>query len=160
VYFNTPWNEQLALSLKRNNIPVLHSPSLFGLVGRISRSAKKGRAEELNGAVLELMRLIPDTRRALDQELARIKEAIPKATGEEAKRLLILKLDLERYLSWVFGEYAEEKAGQETAWSWIEWAVNSGFHDLFGPYERAYAGAMKNGATLFVNFTVPDEPPS
>ena len=158
VYFNTPWNEQLALSLKRNNIPVLHSPGLFALVGKIGRSAKKGKPEELNDAVWELMRLITDTRRALDQELARIKEAVPKAAGEEAKRLLTLKLDLERYLSWVFGEYAEEKAGQETAWSWIEWAVNSSFHDLFGPYERAYTGAMKNGATMFVNFTVPEEP--
>ena len=44
--------------------------------------------------------------------------------------------------------------GQESSWSWIDWAINSGFADLFGPYQRAYVGPMKNGSTVFVNFTI------
>ncbi|MCK5301974.1 MAG: hypothetical protein KAJ96_02440, partial [Candidatus Thorarchaeota archaeon] len=75
-------------------------------------------------------------------------------TGDELKQLLTDILDLERYLSWVFGQYAENKLGQEASWSWIEWMLNSGAHDLFGPYRRAYVPNMKNGATLFVNFSV------
>ena len=61
---------------------------------------------------------------------------------------------VERYLSWTFGAYAPGKQAQEASWSWIEWAVNAGFPDLFGPYERAYVGGLRPGATLFTNFTL------
>ncbi|MHA2146962.1 MAG: hypothetical protein ACXAB0_16065, partial [Candidatus Thorarchaeota archaeon] len=76
------------------------------------------------------------------------------AKGKELEKLQLLKIDLERYLSWTFGQFAENKLGQESSWSWIEWAINSGFSDLFGPYERAFVGPMKNGATAFVNFSI------
>ncbi|MHA1481459.1 MAG: hypothetical protein ACTSQZ_08560, partial [Candidatus Thorarchaeota archaeon] len=64
------------------------------------------------------------------------------------------RLDLERYLSWTFGQHAKNKRAQESSWSWIEWAINAGFSDLFGAYERAIVPEMKNGATVFVNFSV------
>jgi hypothetical protein len=67
---------------------------------------------------------------------------------------LMTKLQVERYLSWVYGQFTQGKIGQEVTWSWIEWAINSGFPDLFGPYFRAYVADMKNGSTYFVNFTL------
>jgi len=154
AYFNTPWNEQLADSLKVEGLPVLHSPQLFSLIGKLARFRTKRKFEEMNSALAELANLVVDTREALNRELTRTKDAAAHLSGKEADKLLTTRLELERYLSWVFGEFAQEKVGQESAWSWIEWAINSGFPDLFGPYERAYSGEMKNGATLFVNFSV------
>ena len=95
-----------------------------------------------------------ETHSQLNDKLKGIEADITESSGEKVSALLNLKMDLERYLSWTFGQYVEEKLGQESSWAWIEWALNSGFMDLFGPYERAYVGPLKNGATVFVNFSV------
>jgi len=157
AYFNTPWNERLADAMKTRGLPVLHSPKLFSLLGRLTKLRSKRRFEDMNSALLELSELIIATRDELNRRLAQINEAAPHRTGEEASNLVATRFDVERYLSWAFGEFAEEKAGQESAWSWIEWAINSGFPDLFGPYERAYSEEMKNGATVFVNFSIREQ---
>lgn len=154
VYFNTPWNEQLAKSLEENELPVLHRRELFGVMGRISKFRKKNQFDEMNNELGALESLIMESHSQLNDRLKGIESDIAKASGERVTALLNLKMDLERYLSWAFGQYAEEKLGQESSWAWIEWALNSGFTDLFGPYERAYVGPLKNGATVFVNFSV------
>lgn len=154
AYFNTPWNEQLADTLKTRGLTVLHSPKLFSMIGKLARLRSKRRFDEMNSTLSELAELITVTRETLNRELAGIRDTISHQSGENAGELLATRNELERYLSWVFGEFAEEKAGQESAWSWIEWAINSGFPDLFGPYERAYSEEMKNGATFFVNFSI------
>jgi hypothetical protein len=123
-------------------------------MGKIARFRKKQRNDEMNEKIFELSNLILDTHLNLNKSLEDVSGKISAASGEEHEKLQFLKLELERYLSWTFGQYAENKLGQESAWSWIEWAINSGFSDLFGPYERAYVGPMKNGATAFVNFSL------
>jgi len=154
VYFNTPWNEQLAKSLEEKELQVLHRREMFSIMGKISKFRKKGQFDEMNQELGNLESLIMDTHSLLNESLRRIESNITKASGEIVTTLLNLKMDLERYLSWAFGQFAEEKLGQESSWAWIEWAINSGFTDLFGPYERAYVGPLKNGATVFVNFSV------
>jgi len=154
VYFNTPWNESLAKSLEGEGLEILHRKDMYSVLGKVARFRKKNRNEEMNEQLDELRRLILDTHSSLNKSLDEITGKISATSGEESERLRFLKLDLERYLSWTFGQYAENKLGQESTWSWIEWAINSGFMDLFGPYERAYVGPMKNGATVFVNFSV------
>jgi uncharacterized protein YllA (UPF0747 family) len=154
AYFNTPWDEQLAGSLKARELPVLHSPKLFSLLGKLAKLRSKRRFDEMNSALWELAELVTTTRDTLNEELARVKESVSHSSQEDASKMLETRFQLERYLSWSLGEFAEEKTGQESAWSWIEWAINSGFPDLFGPYERAYFDEMKNGATFFVNFSI------
>ena len=154
VYFNTPWNESLGKDLEANEKTVLHRRDMFSLSGKVSRFRRKNRFVEMNDALLDLSGLILDTHKKLNQELTELEAEIEDKKGEEIESLLNLKFDMERYLSWTFGQFARDKLGQESSWSWIEWAVNAGFGDIFGPYERTYVGPMKNGATLFINFSV------
>ncbi|MFW9768129.1 MAG: bacillithiol biosynthesis BshC [Candidatus Thorarchaeota archaeon] len=154
IYFNTPWNEALAKSLEKEGIEVLHRGDMFSIMGKASRFRKKQQDDKMNEKLEELGRLILDTHAKLQKSLDDVSEKISTSSAEEQEKLQFVKLDLERYLSWTFGEFAENKLGQESSWSWIEWAINSGFVDLFGPYERAYVGSMKNGATVFVNFSI------
>ncbi len=154
VYFNTPWNESLARKLEEKGNTVLHRGDMFSLSGKVSRFRKKKRFDEMNEALSNLSSLILETHSKLNQEHKELEAEIEGKKGKEAETLLNHKFDLERYLSWTFGQFAEGKLGQESSWSWIEWAINAGFGNLFGPYERAYVGPMKNGATMFVNFAV------
>ena len=154
VYYNTAWNEDLGKSLADSDLPVLHGKNLFSILGKIAKFRRKSRFDDMNTALASLHEMIQETHSDLNNELRELEKKIDKANGDEAENLRALKLDIERYLSWTFGQYAPGKLGQESSWSWIDYAVNSGFPDLFGPYERAYVGEMKNGATLFVNFFV------
>jgi hypothetical protein len=154
AYFNTPWNEELAKQLEEKGNTILHRRDMFSLSGKVSRFRKKGRFDEMNDALFNLGTLIIETHAQLNKEHDELESMISDKKGKEAEPLLNHKFDLERYLSWVFGQFAKGKLGQESSWSWIEWALNAGFGDLFGPYERAYSGQMKNGATIFVNFSV------
>jgi hypothetical protein len=154
VYFNTPWNEQLARELEEKGNTVLHRRDMFSLSGKVSRFRKKKRFDEMNEALSNLNSLILETHSKLNQEHDELEAEIAGKKGKEVESLLNHKFDLERYLSWAFGQFTEGKLGQESSWSWIEWAINSGFGDLLGPYARAYVGQMKNGATMFVNFMV------
>ena len=154
VYFNTPWNEQLAKSLEEKEFEVLHRKDMFSLMGKIVRSRRKSQFEEMNSQLVELNKIILETHSSLNDQLMETTTKITEASGKEVEKLQLQKLDLERYLSWTFGQYADNKLGQESSWAWIEWAINSGFSDLFGAYERAYVGPMKNGATVFANFSV------
>jgi uncharacterized protein YllA (UPF0747 family) len=154
VYFNTPWNEQLAKSLESENFEVLHRKDMFSLMGKIAKFRRKKQFDEMNEQLVELNKLILDTHISMNESLEETSGKIAESSGKVTEKLQLQKLDLERYLSWVFGQFAENKLGQESSWVWIEWAINSGFLDLFGPYQRAYVGPMKNGATVFVNFSV------
>ncbi|MHA1636446.1 MAG: bacillithiol biosynthesis protein BshC [Candidatus Thorarchaeota archaeon] len=154
VFFNTPWNEDLAKLLKERELPVLHGSDLFRPMGKVSRFRKKGRFEEMNEMLQELSNFISQSYTELNKSLDGMTSEISATEGKVSEDKLQEKLDLERYLSWTFGQYAVNKRAQESSWSWIEWVCNSGFSDIFGPYIRAYVPEMKNGATLFVNFSV------
>jgi uncharacterized protein YllA (UPF0747 family) len=154
VYFNTPWNEHLAKSLEKKEIPILHGREMFSILGKVSKLRRKSQFNEMNEELLNLENLILTCHTELNDKRRQLEESIAETSGEDMTSQLNIKMDLERYLSWTFGQYAEEKLGQESSWSWVEWAINSGFIDLFGPYERAFVGPMKNGATVFVNFSI------
>jgi hypothetical protein len=132
--------------LKENECPVLHGPDMFRLLGKVNRFRKKKNYDEMNGMLLEFSDYIIEMHESLNRKHDMIDDK--DQTGQ------IMRLNMERYLSWVYGQYTEGKLGQESSWSWVEWALNSGISDLFGPYQRAYVPEMKNGATLFVNFNV------
>ena len=154
VFFNTPWNEALAKTLIERELPVLHRSELFRPMGKISRFRKKARFEEMNEMLLELSNFISGSYKELNNVLEKMIEEIEATKGKVNEERLQERFDLERYLSWTFGQYAKNKRAQESSWSWIEWAINAGFSDLFGGYERAIVPEMKNGATVFVNFSV------
>jgi len=153
VYFNTPWNEELAGTLKEKGFPTLHSPEMFKATGLIGRFRKKKKYDEMNSALQEFDSLLFESLANLNQEHMDMSQEKAGEARKASDDYLMTKLEVERYLSWVYGQFTQGKIGQEVTWSWIEWAINSGFPDLFGPYFRAYVPEMKNGATYFVNFT-------
>ena len=138
--------------MKEKNFPILHDSNLFSTIGKIGRFRKKERYEDMNTRLIELREIILQIHMSLNEKLASLEDEISNASDEEFDKFQADKLEIERYLSWVFGQYASGKLGQESSWSWIEWVLNSGFADIFGPYQRAYVPSMKNGATLFINF--------
>ncbi|MHA1937116.1 MAG: bacillithiol biosynthesis protein BshC [Candidatus Thorarchaeota archaeon] len=150
VYFNTPWNEELARILKEKEFPVVQDPEMFKYLGKIGRFRKKRRFDEMNTALTEFEDALFDIHSELNKRHAKLETQ--KNNGNADEGLLLTKLDVEKYLSWVFGQFTRGKLSQESTWSWIEWALNAGFSDLFGPYFRAHVEEMKNGATYFVNF--------
>ncbi|MFW9846319.1 MAG: bacillithiol biosynthesis BshC [Candidatus Thorarchaeota archaeon] len=154
VYFNTPWNEELGKLLREKGVPVLHDSEFFSATGKIGRFRKKKRHYEMNSMIEAVENIVSTTHAELNSRHNDLEERRVKGEAKSDDSLLTTKLEVERYLSWVYGQFAEGKLSQESAWSWIEWAINSGFSDLFGPYFRAYTPEMKNGATLFVNFTL------
>ncbi len=154
AYFNTPWNESLAGVLKEKGLSPLHKPDMFRLLGIIGRLRKKAKHDEMNESIRSLLSMILESHQELNASLEDLRGQRKTAKGDELKVLLATILEVARYLSWVFGQYAENKLGQEASWSWIEWMLNSGVYDLFGAYRRAYVPNMKNVATLFVNFSV------
>ncbi len=154
VFFNTPWNEDLANTLKEQDLLVLHRSEMFKLIGKVSKFRRKSRFDKMNDAMADLEQFIHTSRIQLNERLSDISKSIEASEGKVDDDTLELKFDLETYLSWVYGQYAEEKHAQESSWAWIEWALNAGLGDLFGPYERAYVPEMKNGGTMFVNFVL------
>ncbi len=154
AYFNTPWSESLAQSLKEKEIPVLHQSEMFKLTGKVNRFRKKNRYDEMNSALHEFESLLMDTHKDLNRTLNEIIDRMKTPEGKKENELPITRLELERYLSWTFGQFTEGKLGQESSWSWIEWALNSGLHDIFGPYLRAYVSELMNGSTTFINFSI------
>lgn len=154
LYFNTPWGEDLANTLNDKDKPAFHGGEMFSTIGQITRARQSENYDEMNGAVQDFRLILYDSHEKLNQAIDELEREREKASDARDKQLQITRLEIERYLSWVFGQYTEGKMGQEVTWSWIEWALNSGFVDLFGPYERAYVPELKNGSTLFVNFMV------
>ncbi|TFG11478.1 bacillithiol biosynthesis BshC [Candidatus Thorarchaeota archaeon] len=154
VFFNTPWGEDMANQLKRDNIPVLHRGEMFRAMGKITRSRNKENYDEMNEAIQNLAGIIWRTHDDLLDSLHNLENEIEETEEHVEEEKLELKFKIETYLSWAYGRYAKGKNTQESSWSWIEWALNAGLSDLFGPYKRAYMADMKNGATLFVNFMV------
>ncbi len=151
VYFNTPWNESLSKRLQERRVPVLQSPELFKLIGQIAKCRKGGDPNCINSYVMQLENLIGMRHDELVTKHAELQASLHDHITTED---LQLKFDIECYRSWAYGEYEQGKSGQEVTWSCIEWAINSGLSDLFGPYQRAYSAALRNGSTQFVNFVV------
>ncbi|MHA2354489.1 MAG: bacillithiol biosynthesis protein BshC [Candidatus Thorarchaeota archaeon] len=154
AFFNTPWSEQLAGNLKEKNYPVLHSAEMFKTTGKVGRFRRKKRYEDMNSMLAEFESILFKSHSELNQRRADLEEQRIKGEAKEDETILVDKLMVDKYLSWTYGQFAEGKLNQEGSWLWIEWALNAGFSDLFGPYFRAHVGEMKNGATFFVNFTL------
>jgi len=154
VYFNTPYNERLAETLTKKNIPVLHQSEMFKYMGKANKAKRKNRPDEMNEAWYGFKNFLNQTHKQINEKHKEILSELDTPEGKRDNELIITRLELERYLSWTFGQYVEDKMGQESSWSWIEWGINAGLQDLFGPYERAYVSSLKNGATIFINFVV------
>ncbi|TFF93521.1 bacillithiol biosynthesis BshC [Candidatus Thorarchaeota archaeon] len=154
LFFNTPWNEALANRLKKREQPVLHEKTLFRLLGKIGKARRNEEYDEMNSYVNALGHHIKSQYDILVEKLTDIEERRDSASGDEGENLQQLSFDIELYLSWAYGRYAQEKSVQESSWSWIEWAINAGIADIFGPYERNYVEQIKNGATLWINFMI------
>jgi uncharacterized protein YllA (UPF0747 family) len=154
AYFNTAWNENLAKELSQKEITVLHRSEMFKLMGRVNKSRRKKNPDEMNTALAEFEVFHRESHSQLNVELSQKLEMLSTPEGRKDTELVNTRLEIERYLSWVFGQYTSGKFGQESTWSWIEWAISAGFPDLFGPYHRAYVPEMNNASTLFINFSL------
>ncbi|MFW9921324.1 MAG: bacillithiol biosynthesis BshC, partial [Candidatus Thorarchaeota archaeon] len=106
IYYNTPWNESLAKELKEKEHPVLHNGEMFKPLGKVSRFRGKDRIDDMNEQLHQLASIIKDTHGILNASLKQLTTRIETDPSEDN---LQEKVDLERYLSWVYGQYAEGK---------------------------------------------------
>jgi hypothetical protein len=154
AYFNTPYNEELGAILFEKGFPVLHQSEMFKYMGGANKARRKNKPEKMNDSWKAFEQFLRKTHTELNEALETILIKLDTPEGRSNEELVGTRLEIERYLSWVYGQYTDEKFGQESSWSWIDWAINSGLHDLFGPYDRTYDPELNNGSTVFINFMI------
>jgi hypothetical protein len=154
AYFNTPYNEELGAILFEKGFSVLHQSEMFKYMGGANKARRKNKPEKMNDSWKAFEEFLRKTHTELNEALESILIKLDTPEGRSNEELVGTRLEIERYLSWVYGQYTDEKFGQESSWSWIEWAINSGLHDLFGPYDRTYDSELNNGSTVFINFMI------
>lgn len=134
AFYNSPWIEKLGKLLVQRNQPALHNDELFQIL-----------KDQLTAA------------RGEDKQLWHESEVKMKNFIESQFSSLLKfqsKLDVQKYLSWMFGRFTPEKFGQEVSWIWIDMALQTGLSDYIPTYERMYNKFSKPGFFHFINTTL------
>ncbi len=131
VFYNTPWNEKLGKLLAQRKQPSLHTSELFKLVRKRIDAIKNDDLDNFRDAEISMDRFI----NATFQNLGKYRT----------------KLDAQKYLSWMFGQFAPQKFGQEVSWVWIDMALQTGLNDYIPTYRRLYHKYSIPGLKQFIN---------
>lgn len=165
TFYNTPWNEVMASSMKNQGLPVVTSDNLFNNLSSWIEARNSDDSEKLWNAHLGIEESINETFNVLVQkltgyesEIAAIKEKLREPGDrrpliEKMKRLQGEAHVVDNYLSWAFGRFSPEKFGQEVNWLWADLAAAAGVSDLMGVYLRQYNRDTPNSSMYFVNIT-------
>ena len=163
VFYNTPWNEDLAKALKAKECPTLMNRGLFAALSRWVNARNMGDATELSGAHEAFQRNIEETftsllekGQRLSNDIDEIKKALGKVTDrssllEEMRKKQNVYNEISLYLSSQFGRFSPEKFGQEVNWSWLDLAAASGVNDLMGVFQRLYNEHTPNSSMFYAN---------
>ena len=163
VFYNSPWNENLASALQAMNYPTLMNRDMFAALNMWVEARNRGGETEVFKAHDELQRNIERVFTGLLEEAERLNreiEEIRMALGKTTDRTSLLKTMREKqhvhdeislYLSSQFGRFSPEKFGQEVSWSWLDLAAASGLSDLMGAFLRLYNEHTPNSSMYYTN---------
>ncbi|MCX6642780.1 MAG: hypothetical protein NTV15_05270, partial [Candidatus Bathyarchaeota archaeon] len=165
VYYNTPWNELQAETLKQKGYPTLIREELFSALSKWVEAKKKGTVDLMGVAYDEIKTSVDSTYSVLESDekrlISEIENIKTKLVNPDTRQQLISNMKnkqnelglIDTYLSSAFGRFAPEKYGQEVSWLWLDIALVSGVKDLMGAYTRQYVPNTPNSAVYFVNFS-------
>ncbi|MHA1860802.1 MAG: bacillithiol biosynthesis protein BshC, partial [Candidatus Ranarchaeia archaeon] len=159
AFYNTPWNERTAESLKREKLPVLTSTRLFKNIRKWTKAKQKKDETQIKDAQFEIKDFVYSVRKGLTEKLKDLSKLISEEkthADENSKRTTIKEhIDkaniIQRYLSNALGQFNPRKFGQEVSFSWIDIATLTGIKDLIGIYSRIYLPETPPAGFLFMN---------
>jgi uncharacterized protein YllA (UPF0747 family) len=163
TFYNTPWGEKMAKSLKEEGYKTMINENLFNALGRWVEARNNDNAHGLAEAhrdihisirssykeLLNDLELLEKDIQGIKKQLSRIRERRPLI--EEMRKKQEKANKIEHYLSVAYGRFSPEKFAQEVNWSWIDLALVSGVVDLMGVYDRIYNKYTPNSSMYFVN---------
>jgi uncharacterized protein YllA (UPF0747 family) len=165
IYYNTPWNELQAETLKQKGYPTLIREELFNALSKWVEARKKGSVDLMDVAFDEIKTSVDSTYSVLESDEKRLVREIEhiktKLVNPDTRQQLISIMKnkqselglIDTYLSSAYGRFAPEKYGQEVSWLWLDIALVSGVKNLMGAYTRLYVPNTPNSAVYFVNFS-------
>ncbi|MBD3192014.1 MAG: bacillithiol biosynthesis BshC [Candidatus Heimdallarchaeota archaeon] len=128
MFYNTPWNEALGKTIDEKGVKTIHCSDFFKLLGQWVKAKKRGNTEEFLKA---------------NRDLTTYLESFRNEDTVNPK--------VQRYLSWQFGKYTEEKFAQEVSWSWIDLAIAGGLREFAQTILRFYSENPPVGGAFFLN---------
>lgn len=163
VYYNTPWCEIAAKSLKARGYETMLDERLFRTLARWVEAKRGDDGAAVTSAYADIRETINSAysslvarRETLDSEIASVKSRLSNPSTREAllwemKSKQAEASEVDSYLSMAFGHFAPEKQGQEVSWAWVDFALASGVGDMVGAYQRLYGPYTPNSSTYYVN---------
>ncbi len=130
-FYNTPWGEKLGKLLAQRKLRVLHDKELFALLRKRIDAIRNEDQRSYSETELEISKYFDDV-------------FIGLLKHEK-------KMDVQKYLSWMFGRFTPEKYGQEVSWIWIDMALQTGLNDYAQTYLRMYHTFSMPGYKQFLN---------
>ncbi|MHA1911634.1 MAG: bacillithiol biosynthesis protein BshC [Candidatus Kariarchaeaceae archaeon] len=129
AYYNTPWIEKFGKILQEKGKKALPSKEFFGL---LSTRAKALRSGNLDQIVL--------TNSAFENYLLETYQSLSSDKDKQAKM----------YRAWQFGGFMG-RFGQETVWSWVDMALQTGLSDYLPAYKRIYSPESTFSGMAYIN---------
>lgn len=165
TFYNTPWNEQMADNVQKEELPVITSDDLFNNLSDWVEARNNDDAElmweahqGIEKSIRSTFNQLVDKSTRLEAEIEHIKEKLREPGDrqpliEEMKKLQREAQLIDNYLSWAYGRFSPEKFGQEVNWLWLDLAAAAGVDDTMGSYLRQYNRDTPNSSMYFVNIT-------
>jgi len=163
IFYNTPWNESLAMSLERNGVTPLANKRLFNAInkwvsaknagdGQRLALAHKGIQYSIASSYKNLLKHQRDLNTEVDDIRQKLRDSGDRSTLiKELQRKQKASQEIQVYLSWAYGRFSAEKYGQEVSWNWLDLAGVTGLRDLMGIYKRLYNEHTPNASMFYVN---------
>jgi uncharacterized protein YllA (UPF0747 family) len=163
TFYNTPWGEKMARSLKDQSYRTILNDELFISLGKWVDARNNEEARKLAEAHRDIREAIMSSYIELLESLNKIESEVDnikkKLSRVEDRKPLISELrekqkkanEIEHYLSVAYGRFSPEKFAQEVSWAWIDLALVSGVRDVLGVYCRIYNEDTPNSSMFFVN---------
>lgn len=147
VFYNTPWSETCGNGLREMGIDVVHHPSAFKLLGRLSKSKE---TEEILEICVDTSNLFNTSLNSLKSLVENLEESLKGNPGNQDARAKLKAIKL--CLSHSFGHYDEKKSIQEVSWNWLDLGILNRPGDLCGAFLRAIGKpTMPPGQTIFIS---------
>jgi hypothetical protein len=161
-FYNSPWNERLGEKIKALGKQPLIQKEMFKILKDIRLNRKEQKKESLKENYIALDRFLDETKKSLKGFVDDLTLDGNKAQNEKNRKKYASINEktnqVKKYLTNQFGAFSEEKKAQESSFSWIDLALNTGLRDYVKTYVRQYDPLTPPGVISFINTTIPKCP--
>ncbi|MHA2059484.1 MAG: hypothetical protein ACW976_01725, partial [Candidatus Ranarchaeia archaeon] len=135
---------------------------MFKILKDLRINKKKQNKDLLKSSYIALENLLIETKKNLRNYVVELtleeRKAHEGKKREEYTHLNAKVNQVKKYLTNQFGAFSEEKPAQESSFSWIDLALNTGIGDYVKTYLRQYDLLTPPGVISFINTMIPKCP--